>query len=127
MKKLILGTLALIGACSMANANILTVKNNTNCTYTLSIGGIGNYPGPTPTVAIPGTSTFNSNPPSSGISGVKIVFTDVNGDNGGTSVGNTVPFANTMGSPAPACSTPFGFITAVWQIAPNGDVTLTIL
>lgn len=127
MKKLILGTLALIGACSMADANTLTINNNTACTYTLSIGGIGNYPGPNPTVAVPGTSIFNSYPPSNGIFGVKILFIDVAGANGGTYVGSNVPFANTAGSPAPACPTPFNFITAVWQTATNGDVTLTIL
>jgi hypothetical protein len=127
MKKLILGTLALIGACSMADANTLTINNTTGCTYTLSIGGIGNYPGPFPTVAVPGTSSFNSYPPSSGISAIKILFTDVTGANGGTSVGNTVPYGSTMGSPAPACPTTFGYITAVWQVATNGDVTLTIL
>ncbi len=126
MKKLILGVAALIGACSMADANTLTINNNTNCTFDLSIGGIGNYSGP-PTVAVPGTSTYSSNFPSPAIFGVKIMFTNVAGTNGGTSVGDTVPFANTMGSPAPACPTPFGYITAVWQTAPNGHVTLTIL
>ena len=127
MKKLILGTLALIGACSMADANTLTINNTTGCTYTLSIGGIGNYPGPFPTVAVPGSSIFNSYPPSNGISGVKIEFVSVTGANVGIGVGNNAPFGSTMGSPAPACPTPFGYITAVWQVAANGDVTLTIL
>ncbi len=40
MKKLILGV-ALMGACSMADANTLTVNNSTGCTFDLSIGGIG--------------------------------------------------------------------------------------
>jgi hypothetical protein len=125
MKKLILGTLALIGACSMADANTLFVTNNTGCTYDLSIGGIG-ISGVT--VAPPGASSFASSvtPPTT-ISGVKITFLSVTGANGGVYVGNGTPFANTMGSPAPACTTPFGYITAVWQTAPSGDVYLTIL
>ncbi len=123
MKKIILGIAALIGACGMADANVLTVNNNTNCTFDLSIGGIGTSG---PTVAIPGASTFTSSPITT-ISGAKIMFINAAGGTGGTYVGSTVPFANTMGSPAPACPTPFGYITAVWQTAPNGDVTLTIL
>ena len=104
---------------------MLTIKNTTNCTYDLSIGGLGNSTGPT--VAVPGTSTFFSNFPSSGIFGVKITFVDVLGGTGGTYVGDNTPYASTTGAPAPACPTVFGFITAVWQTAANGDVTLTIL
>jgi hypothetical protein len=125
MKKIILGVAALIGACSMADANTLTVHNNTNCTYDLSIGGIGNGGGFT--VAVPGTSTFNSNFPSTGIFGVKVMYADVNGSLSQIYVGDNLPFANSTALPAPSCPTPFNFITAVWQTAPNGDVTLTIL
>ena len=124
MKKLILGIAALVGACGIADANVLTINNNTNCTYDISIGGIGTSGGVT--VAVPGTSTFTSSPITT-IFGVKIVFVNITGGTGGTYVGDTTPFANTMGSPAPACPTPFGYITALWQTAPNGDVTLTIL
>lgn len=124
MKKLILAVVALTGVCGMANANQLQINNNTPCTFDLSIGGIGSSG---PTVAVPGTSFFNSTPPSSGISAVKILFTDVAGNLGGTAVGNSTPFGSTMGMPAPACPTPFGYITAIWQTLPSGDVVLTIL
>jgi hypothetical protein len=124
MKKLILGTLALIGACSMADANTLTVTNNTGCTYNLSIGGIGSSG---PTVAPPGPSSFVSTPPSSGISGVKIMFTDVTGSTIQLNVGNGSPFASSMGMPAPACTTNFGYVSAIWQINASGDVFLTLM
>lgn len=121
-----LGIFALIGACSMANANTLFINNTTNCTYDISIGGIGGSGGAL-NVAVPGMSSATSAPPSSGIFGVKIAFPNVTGGNTGTYVGDTVPFASTAGMPAPICFTPFGYITAIWQTAPNGDVTLTIL
>ena len=124
MKRLILGVTALIGACSIADANILTVNNNTSCTYDLSIGGIGTSG---PTVAIPGTTTFSSSAPSTGIFGVKVMFVDITGATSQIYVGDTVPFANSTAFPAPSCPTPFNFITAIWQTASNGDVILTIL
>ena len=125
MKKLILGTLALIGACTMADANTLTVNNQTACNYPLSIGGIGGGGGTT--VAVPGTSSFTSSAPSAGIFGVKIMFVDITGATSQIYVGDTVPFANSMSMPAPSCTVPFNYITAIWQIAPSGDVTVTLL
>lgn len=125
MKKFILGITALVGACSIADANTLTVNNNTNCTYNLSIGGIGNGGGVT--VATPGTTTFNSNFPSTGIFGVKVMYVDVTGNFSQIYVGDNTPFANSTALPAPSCPTPFNSITGIWQTAPNGDVTLTIL
>lgn len=125
MKKLILGVLALTGACSMADANTLTVKNMNNCTYDLSIGGIGSS---APTVAAPGTTTFTSSTsPVTTISGVKIMFQDINGNMIQLNVGNGSPFASSMGLAAPLCPTPFNYVTAVWQLGPSGDITLTIM
>ncbi len=125
MKKIILGIAALVGTCSVADANILTINNNTNCTYNLSIGGIGSGGGAT--VAIPGTSSFTSGPPSSGIFGVKIMYADITGATSQIYVGDNMPFANSIAFPAPSCPTPFNYITAIWQTAANGDVTLTIM
>ena len=125
MKKLILGAIALIGTCSIADANVLTVNNQTNCTYDLSIGGIGSSG---PTVALPGTSTFTSSTsPVTTIDAVKIMFVNITGATSQINVGNGSPFANSMAFPAPSCPVPFNYITALWQVAPNGDVTLTIL
>lgn len=125
MKKLILGLAALMGACSIADANMLTINNNTSCTYKLSIGGGTSTPGPN--VAVPGTSTFFSVPPSGIIFGVKIMFVDITGATSQIAVGDITPFANSLAFPAPACPTPFNYITAIWQTATNGDVILTIL
>ncbi len=127
MKKLILGTLALIGACTMADANTLDIKNNTGCTYTLSIGGIGNYPGPFPTVAPPGASSFMSYAPSTGITSIKIMFTDVNGNGIQLNVGNGSPYASSLGLATPACPTPFGYVSAIWQVDPSGNIVLTLM
>jgi hypothetical protein len=125
MKKIILGLVALTGACSIADANTLTINNNTSCTYNLSIGGGTSAPGPT--VAAPGSSIFSSVPPSGNIFGVKIMFVDVTGATSQIYVGDTVPFANSSAFPAPACPTPFSFVTAIWQTTPGGDVIVTIL
>lgn len=124
MKKIILSALVLIGACSMADANILKVTNSTGCTYDLSIGGIGTSG---PTVAAPGISTFSSSAPSSGITSVKVTFTDVTGNTIQLNVGNGSPFASSMGLATPACPTPFGYVSAIWQQYPNGDVALTLM
>ena len=125
MKKLILGTMALIGACSMADANTLFIINNNNCTYDLSIGGIGSSG---PTVAVPGASSFSSSTsPATTISGVKLMFLDVTGSTSQIYVGNGTPFANSAGFPAPVCSNQFNMITAIWQVDPAGDVHLTIM
>ncbi len=116
---------ALIGACNMADANTLTINNTTNCTYNLSIGGIGGGGGVT--VAVPGSSSFNSAPPSPGIFGVKIMYADVTGGLSQIDVSNGSPYANSLALPAPVCSSAVGYLTAVWQILPNGDVVLTLL
>lgn len=125
MKKMMLGALALIGVCSMANANQLTINNNTGCTYDLSIGGIGNTSNPM--IAVPGTSTYNSSAPSTGIFGVKVMYVDVLGGQSQISVGNGSPYANSLSLPTPTCTSAVGYLTAVWQNLPNGDVVLTLL
>lgn len=115
--------MALIGACSMADANTLFITNNNNCTYDLSIGGIGSSG---PTVAVPGTSSYSSSGTTS-ISGVKLMFLDVTGTTSQIYVGNGTPFANSAGFPTPVCSNQFNMITAIWQVDPAGDVHLTIM
>ncbi len=121
MKKLVLGVAALIGACSMADANTLTINNNTGCTYNLSISGAGG------STAAPGTSTFTSTNPAIAITSIKIMFNDVNGGTIQLNVGNGSPFASSLGLANPACPTQFNYVTAIWQLATNGDVVLTIM
>lgn len=120
---MILGVLALTGVCGMANANKLTINNSTPCTYDLSIGGIGNS---SPSVAVPGISEFDSSPITT-ISGIKIMFPDVNGATIQLNVGNGSPFASSQGLPAPACATSSGYVMAIWQLLPSGDINLMIM
>ena len=119
MKKLLLGTLALIGISVEAEANMLTIYNNTPCTYTLSISGAGGA------TVLPGMSTIMS-VGTANIDAVKIMY--VNGTNyTQVNVGYGYTISNSIGQPTPPCLTASTYFTAAWsQASVTANATLSI-
>lgn len=119
MKKLLLAALTLTGTFSLAQANTLTINNNTGCTIYMGLNSVGLQYVP------PGSVTVTFQPD---ITNAKFEYPTSTGYSGSFAVGFGFPYVSTMGAAAPACSTAVGYITAVWQQAnPTGNVVLTFL
>jgi hypothetical protein len=111
MKKLLLGTCALLGTAGMAQANVLTVNNLTACTYEATMTGYGAI-----ATIPPGISTFTSLA-GFDISSFKIIYMSGGTGLASCSVGLGYMSSNTMGQPTPPCLPPGAYFSAAWAQA----------
>ena len=107
------------GSFVTAQANSLTIINLTSCTFRCGVSWYGEV------MAVPGTTTINSI--GQDLESLKMEFLDVNGTYRQLVAGITMPNSSSVGTPAPACPVPNGFLTVSWaQASVSANATMVI-